>query len=207
MREQKVLLPSVAGWYGPTDPGSRVHVMDGSRPRPLDPAPMLVGECLAPHEGPHGELSGKPARTLAGVFGVTYETFLCLFARKNLLKYWRAKQPPGVSALRAMSEGFAFNGCPLVFIGRRVADALEFREEFYFWAKCGTADAVVIPNLSRAKPITKKKIAQVLREALLYHGKVFRIGDYPHGDGSYVMLQGPVWGDAERRLKHRAKES
>lgn len=210
----QLVLPSLAGWYGPTEPGSSVYVMDGSRPRKLEHRPVLIGEWPPKTgEGPHGPLSARPAHVLSGILGVTYETFLCLFERVNLLKHWASGSPPRAASLRlmALQLGDTLPGAPVIFLGRRVAKAFGFESDFYNWSFIGAADSVSVPhpsgrNLMYNSTVERTKVGDALREALLYHGKLFRIGDYPHGHGSMVMIQrGDVWGDGERRLKHRAK--
>lgn len=188
-------------------------MMDGSRPRKMDHKPLLVGEWPPKSgEGPHGPLSARPAHVMAGLLGITYETFLCLFDRVNLLKWWAGERPPRMSSLKVIADGFPMPGAPIVLLGRRVASAMGFEEGFYSWGTLSIADCVVIPhpsgrNLMYNDPAERMKVGDVLREALLFHGKIFRVGEYPHGQGSLVMIQrGNVWGDAERRLRHRKSE-
>ncbi|MCI0658642.1 MAG: hypothetical protein L0170_16440, partial [Acidobacteria bacterium] len=100
--------------------------MDGARPRKLERLPLLVGEWLPKSgEGPHGPLSARPAYVLAGILGVTYETFLCLFDRANLLKYWASERPPQMASLRVMATHLSDPppGIPMVLLGRRVSSA------------------------------------------------------------------------------------
>lgn len=213
MIDDQLVLPSLAGWYGPTEPGSPVYVMDGSRPRRLEERPLLIGEWPPKTgEGPHGPLSARPAHVLAGILGVTYETFLCLFERVNLLKHWASEKPPRAASLKMMASqlGDRLPGAPIVLLGRRAAKAFEFPFSFYEWSSLGMATCVSVPhpsgrNLMYNSAVERRKVGDALRRALLYHGKIFRIGDYPHGQGSMVMIQrGEVWGDAKRRLSHRA---
>lgn len=214
----QLVLPSLSGWYGPTEPGSPVYSMDGSRPRRLETLPLLIGEWPPKTgEGPYGPLSARPAHVLAGILGVTYETFLCLFERANLLKYWVSERPPRIASLRVMAGHLSDPppGAPVIMLGRRVARAFEFKHEFYDWAQVGiksSTPCVVVPhpsgkNLMYNDAAERERVGDALRKALLFHGKVFRVGEYPHGNGSLVMMQrGDVWGEAKRRLKHKAKD-
>ncbi|MCP4201860.1 MAG: hypothetical protein GY769_08000 [bacterium] len=213
--EQQPMLPSLSGWYGPTDPGSRVEIMDGARPRLMETKPLLVGEWPPKTgEGPHGPLSARPAWVLCAILGVTYETFLCLFDRVNLLKHWAGEKSPRMSTLKVMAEGFEFRGDPVIFLGRRVCDAVGFVRPNYNWEEPGPLDRpwrVAVPhpsgrNLKYNEGNERAMVKAVLERSLLYHGRLFRVGDYPNGNGSMVMLQtGTPWGDAERRLRHRSK--
>lgn len=212
MDEKQQFLPSLAGWYGPTEPGAEVRVMVGARPRILETKPLLVGEWPPKTgEGPYGPLSARPARVLSAILGITYETFLCMFDRVNLLKWWAGEKPPGVPALRAIASGFTLNdGCPIILLGRRVCQAFGFTSGYYYWSDFGQKPCVAIPHPSGLNRLynhvtTRTQVQDVLHRALLYHGKVFRVGDYPHGQGSLIMIQrGKVWGDAASRLKHRS---
>lgn len=52
----------------------------------------------------------------------------------------------------------------------------------------------------------RRQVREILERVLLYHGKIFRVGDWPNGTGSMIQIQrGDVWGDAARRLKHKTK--
>lgn len=216
MTDRQLVLPSISGWYGPTEVGSTVYAMDGSRPRRLERRPLLIGEHLSvTGEGPHGPLSARPSYVLAGILGVTYETFLCLFDRVNLLKHWASRKLPLPASLRVMAGHLSDPppGEPVILLGRRVAVAFGIEQKFHEWACIGrsTTPCVVVPHASggrSATPAERARVGEAMRRALLYHGKVFRVGDYPHGTGSMVMIQhGEVWGDAGRRLKHRTKGS
>ena len=209
-----LVLPSVSGWYGPTEPGWPVCVMDGARPRKLTKKPLLVGASLHKAQSKKlGPLSGDIARNLSLTLGVTYETFLCLFDRVNLLSAWKEEFMPRMSTLRLLAAqlGDEPNGVPVIYLGRRVAEAFGFFKRRYEWDRDATPPSVAIADPQRVRPERNTsdleavvKIGDVLREALLYHGRLFRIGDYPNGRGSMVMIQrGAVWGDAARRLKHR----
>lgn len=212
MPNTKVLLPSLSGWYGVTEPGSKVAVMDGSRPRTMEKKPVIFAEELKAEQGPHGDLSGKISRSLAGTMGVTYETFLCLFDRVNLLRHWEENRPPELSSLKVMAEScgrtgnYWSRGEPLLLMGGRVIEAFGFGiSEWYEWSFLGEIPCVAIPHLTHLNPTMRQMAQAVLERALLYHGKIFRVGQWPNGDGSMVMISGEVWGDAERRLRHRAK--
>lgn len=208
---EKLLMPSLSGWYGPTDPGARVAIMDGSRPRTMERKPVILGEELKAEQGPHGDLSGRISRSLAAALGVTYETFLCLFDRVNLLRHWAANKLPEAASLKVMASGYECRGEPLILVGTQVAAAFKFEAitHVYEWEKLGQAWAVVIPTPGKmwhSDDPTKLQIGEVLERALLYHGKVFRVGQWPNGDGSMVMIgKGEVWGNAAERLKHKAK--
>lgn len=209
MSNKKILLPSIVGWYGPSQPDSTVAVMDGSRPRTMKMKPVILGEELKADQGPHGDLSGRLSRSLAGALGVTYETFVCLFDRVNLLRHWAANRAPSVSSLKVMAGGNESKGEPLIFVGQRVAYAFDFEGRWFEWSKLGQVWAVVIPTPGKMwhpDDPNKLRIGGVLERALLYHGKVFRVGQWPDGDGSLVMIsKGEVWGDAAERSKHKAK--
>ncbi len=211
-----LILPGVSGWYGPTEPGWTTWVMDGARPRRLDTKPLLVGLSLREARSERfGALSGEIARKLSLILGITYETFLCLFERVNLLSKWPEDFVPRRATLKLLAAqlGDRPPGVPVVYLGRRTADAFGHYNREYEWNRDGDVPAVALRNPDRIAPLSSEldaitPIADALRDALLYHGRLFRVGDYPNGRGSMVMIQkGSVWGDAARRLKHRSRES
>lgn len=209
MSDKQILLPSTCGWYGPTEPGSRVEVMDGARPRMLERKPLLVGEWPPlSGEGPHGPLSARPAWVLCAILGITYETFLCLFDRVNLLKYWMGEKSPRMSTLRMLSSSLELAGEPIVLLGRRICQALGFPPANYHWDTLGQVPTVAIPKptASLSYGDERQRIRETLERALLYHGKLFRVGEYPNGTGSLIMMSGALWGDAARRLRHRTRK-
>ena len=210
MSDKQILLPSTAGWYGATEVGSRVYVMDGSRPRLLERKPLLVGEWL-PRSGeePHGPLS-VPARVLCVILGITYETFLCLFDRLNILKRWTEGKPPRASTLRVMASDLGFSGVPIILLGRSVCQALEFPLTNYIWGELDKIPTIAVPHPRGEDPAyddvnERLRVRKILERTLLYHGRIFKIGDWPDGNGSLVMVDGEAWGDAARRLKHKTK--
>ena len=211
MAKKQTLLPSVSGWYGATDLDSKVHVIDGSRPRLLERKPLLIGEWPPKSgEGPQGPLSARPARTLCAILGITYETFLCLFDWLNILKRWTEGKPPRVSTLRVMASDLGFSGVPIILLGRRVCQALEFPLTNYIWGELDKIPTIAVPhprgeNSAYDDVNERLRVRKILERTLLYHGRIFKIGDWPDGNGSLVMVDGEAWGDAARRLKHKTK--
>lgn len=209
MTDKQSLFPSLSGWYSATDPGSKVCVMDGSRPRLLERKPLLIGEWPPKlGEGLHGPLSARPAWVLCAILGITYETFLCLFSRINLMNYWKGWNPPRVSTLRFMATGLELAGEPIILLGRRVCQAYGFSRFNYQWGTLDQVPTVAIPHPTSRKlkqASERQQVRETLELALLYHGKIFRVGDWPNGTGSMIQIQrGVCWGDAARRLRHRA---
>lgn len=187
--------------------------MDGSRPRLLERKPLLVGEWPPKTgEGPHGPLSARPAWVLCAILGITYETFLCMFERVNLLRHWRLEKPPRMSSLRFIADGLKLPGAPIVLLGRRVCQALGFPQANYTWDTMGDVPCVAIPHPSGKNLVynhadERIRVKEVLERSLLYHGKLFRVGDWPDGTGSLVMIRtGSIWGDAARRKRHKSKQ-
>lgn len=207
---KQILMPSLSGWYGPTEPGSRVQVLDGARPRVLIKKPLIVGaKKRGPGDGVHGQLSGATAYFFATILGITYETFLCLFERRNLLTWFASDEEPRQSILNLAASNMGDHppGEPMILLGQPVAMAFDVDLEFYEWGAARQCPCAVIPTENGySKAEDREKALRCLREAILYHGKIFRVGDYPHGKGSLVMIQtGEVWGDAAERLKHRPR--
>lgn len=217
MSDKQMLMPSLSGWYSATEPDSKVYVMDGCRPRLLERKPLLVGE-WPPRSGeePHGPLSAKPARVLCAILGITYETFLCLFNRINLLKHWMGDKPPRISTLRVMALDLELLGEPIVLLGHLACQVMGFPLVNYQWDALGQVPAVAIPDPNNSRKLghaslhlyssERQHVRDILERALLYHGKIFRVGDWPNGTGSMIQVhRGTVWGDAARRLKHKTK--
>lgn len=201
------IRPAISGWYGPTPSGSSVYSLDGSRPRKLTRVPLIVGEWL------YYEPQSSAVETFAPLLGVTLESFVCMFRVENVLRHWDNDTRPMDVSLRVLADGFPLPGEPVIFLGRRVAEAFGHEGDHFKWARTDFdgepgKPATVLPAPGEDRQSGQAaSMERTLRSSLLYHAKMFRIGDYPHGRGSLVMIQhGEVWGDAARRLRHKAKQ-
>lgn len=198
------------GLWAPTPPNSPVFVTDGTRPHKLGLKPLLVGAELRQPVGPWGPLVGRPMVELAALFGTSIETFLCLFDRTNFLRHWTPSHYPRESSAKVIAEDQKLRGSPLIFLGESPARAFGYGLTYFTWEGLRGKPATMIPSLGARAYLRGEAVARtakVLREALLYHGRTFRIGEYPYGYGAeLVVTEGDIWGEAASRQRHKTEK-
>ena len=109
--------------------------------------PVLVGQAPGPNTDPELPLYPVPARSAGGrlqrMLGLSRAEYLRLFERTNLLYRYVGTTLNGDRVCRKEARVAAGALQPLlqsrvvVLVGRKVADAFDFHEEFFVWRRVG----------------------------------------------------------------------
>lgn len=109
---------------------------------------------------PEEPLEGKLGRKLASLFGCTYDEYLAVTQRFNILPEWPGRKvgkgdkfPKTIARINAQRMGYSFSGCTVLFLGIQVGRMFNFTEDPLLWKRIKMHDgseyyAAVLPHPS-----------------------------------------------------------
>jgi len=114
---------------------------------PGDDRPIFIGQAPSRHGDPTKPLTGLPGQKLASLASMTMMEFCLSVVRANILPYYVGTNGSGDAFPMPDAKRNAIRMAPLldkrtvVFVGRRVAEAFGFKDDWFDWDE-GYFDAV-----------------------------------------------------------------
>lgn len=103
---------------------------------------LIIGQAPAMDGNPEEPLEGRIGKKLAAMFGCTYEEYLAMSQRFNILPEWPGRKgkkgdkfPKVIARINAQRMEYSFAWCTVLFLGIQVGRMFRFPGKPLKWAR------------------------------------------------------------------------